>query len=123
MSIRNRISVGWLTAQAERLKRFIALSKDDPVAKTRQPPCSTRHREAAKQSRGLGRFWIASPLQPSHLRDGRNSPHATELVNVCYNDSDETIRTFWLGSSFCTPSATILAPSSTPLVMTTSLLS
>ena len=39
------------------------------------------------------------------------------------NDSDETTRTFWAGSSFCTPSATTLAPSSTPPEMTTSLLS
>src|SRR5439155_15728858 len=81
MTIRNRTSVGWLTAQAERLKRFIALSKDDPIAKKRQPLCSTRRREAAKQSRGLGRFWIASPLQPQHLRLGRNSPRNDELVN------------------------------------------
>ena len=39
------------------------------------------------------------------------------------NDNDETTRTFWAGSSFCTPSTTTFAPSSTPPVMTTSLLS
>ncbi len=37
------------------------------------------------------------------------------------NDSDATTRTFWAGSSFCTPSATTRAPSSTPPVMTASL--
>ena len=39
------------------------------------------------------------------------------------NDSDETTRTFWAGSSFCTPSTTTLAPSSTPPVIMTSLVS
>src|SRR4029078_10986724 len=33
MIIRNRISVGWLTAQPERLKRFMSLSNDNSVAK------------------------------------------------------------------------------------------
>src|ERR1700730_18612417 len=39
------------------------------------------------------------------------------------NDSDETTLTFWAGSSFCTPSATTLAPSSMPPLMTTQLVS
>jgi hypothetical protein len=39
------------------------------------------------------------------------------------NDSDVITRTFSFGSIFCTPSATIFAPSGTPLTMTTSLLS
>src|SRR5262245_29484599 len=77
--IRNRTSFGWLTAHAERLKRFIALSRDDPIAL----------------------------LKPDQSQ----------------NDSADTTRTFWLGSSFCTPSATTFAPSSMPPVMTTSLLS
>ena len=74
--IRNRIRVGWLTAQPERLKRFMSPSNIYPL------------------------------LPATHQ-----------------NDSDETTRTFSAGSSFCTPSATTLAPSLTPPVMTTELLS
>ena len=39
------------------------------------------------------------------------------------NDRDETTRTVCAGSSFCTPSATTLAPSLTPAEITTAVLS
>jgi hypothetical protein len=48
-------------------------------------------------------------------------PHAA--MTATQNASCETTRTFSLGSIFCTPSATIFAPSATPLEITTSLLS
>jgi len=56
-------------------------------------------------------LWIASSLT------------LLAMTPADQNDKDETTRTFWLGSSFCTPSVTIFAPSSTPLAMTTQLLS
>src|SRR4029077_12971455 len=43
--------------------------------------------------------------------------------NFAQNESAETTFTFCAGSSFCTPSVTMLAPSSTPPLTRTSLLS
>ncbi len=48
-------------------------------------------------------------------------PHPA--MTATQNASCETTRTFSFGSSFGTPSATTLAPSGTPLEMTTALLS
>src|SRR5262249_31891555 len=86
-SIRNSTSVGWLTAQADRLKRFIALSKDDPIAKNyKQPPLKNPSLRDAKRSRGLGRFWIVSVLLPEHLRSGGNSPRRRNFYSLSFRD-------------------------------------
>jgi hypothetical protein len=73
-------------------------------------------------------------VQPLTRRYAPTSPHGRGEADPAndfrfhhslpaQNDNDDTTRTFWAGSSFCTPSTTILAPSSTPPAMTTLLLS
>src|SRR6185369_3231229 len=109
MIMRNRISVGWPTAQPERLKRFMSLSNDNSVAKDVIDwgrHCEERSDEAIHTS-----LWRDGLLRCAR-NDGRTQ-----------NDSAETTRTFWAGSIFCTPSATTLAPSLTPPAITTALLS
>jgi len=91
------MSAGWLTAQPDRLKRFISPSK-----KT---------------------LWtvIASEAKQSIATSGDVDCFVAVLLAMTenQNDSDETTLTFWAGSSFCTPSVTTFAPSSTPPEMTT----
>jgi hypothetical protein len=67
--------------------------------------------EAKQSSFQTNTLWIASSLT------------LLAMTTASQNDNDDTTRTFWLGSSFCTPSTTIFAPSSTPLEITTQLLS
>ncbi|AHY49054.1 hypothetical protein BJS_07238 [Bradyrhizobium japonicum SEMIA 5079] len=77
MIIRNRTSVGWLTAQAERLKRFIALSKDDPIAKNHSRSVQT---VVARQRSNPGGWAGSGSLRrfsPSICAWAENSPHTT----------------------------------------------
>ena len=64
---------------------------------------------------------IAGQAGQSVGLDSTHRPHAA--MTATQNASCETTRTFSLGSIFCTPSATIFAPSATPLEIRTSLLS
>ena len=82
-------------------RKIEALHRHSPRFELRRRHLIGRHCERSEAIQMLGR-WIKC----AHLLR-RFAPRNDGTVDT-QNDNDETTRTFWAGSSFCTPSATTL---------------